>query len=86
MWKLFVNRLSNQHGCGVGLVFQTPSREKIEYVIRVGFKVTNNEAKYEALFTGLRVTIELKVESLDVYSNSQLLINQVQGDYLAKDL
>ena len=34
----------------------------------------------------LRVTNELEVESLDIYSDSQLVINQVQGDYLAKDL
>ena len=30
--------------------------------------------------------MELGVESLDAYSDSQLMVNQVQGDYLAKDL
>ena len=34
----------------------------------------------------LRVATELEVESLDVYSDSHLVVNQVQGDYLAKDL
>ena len=24
MWKLFMNGSSNQHGCGIGLVLQTP--------------------------------------------------------------
>ena len=38
------------------------------------------------LFANLKVTTELKVESLDVYSNSQLEVNQVQGNYLDKDL
>ncbi|XP_057463834.1 uncharacterized protein LOC130753675 [Actinidia eriantha] len=85
-WKLFVDGLANQHGCDVGFVLQTSLGEQIEYAIRIGFKTTKNEAEYEALLTGLRVTTELKVESLDAYSDSQLIINQVQGDYLAKDL
>ena len=58
----------------------------MEYVIRIRFKVTNNEAKYEDILAGLRVATELGVESLDAFSDSQLVANQVQGDYLAKDL
>ena len=30
--------------------------------------------------------MKLEVESLDAYSDSQLVVNQVQGDYLAKYL
>ncbi|XP_057501691.1 uncharacterized protein LOC130785526 [Actinidia eriantha] len=70
----------------IGLVLQTLSREQMEYDIRIGFKVTNKEAKYEALHAGLRVTTELEVEFLDVYSDSQFVVNQVPGDYLAKDI
>ena len=58
----------------------------MEYAIRIGFKATNNEAEYAALLTRLRIAMELGVESLDAYSDSQLMVNQVQGDYLAKDL
>ena len=55
----------------------------MEYAIRIGFKATNNEAEYEALLAGLRVVAELGMESLNAFSNSQLMVNQVQGDYLA---
>ena len=34
---------------------------------------------------GLRVVTEMGVDSLDAFSYSQLVVNQVQGDYLAKD-
>lgn len=51
----------------------------------MGFKATNNEEEYETLLAGLRVPIELGVESLDTFSNSQLVVSQVQGDYLTKD-
>ena len=69
-WKLFVDGSSNQHGYGAGLVLQTPSRDQMEYAIRIGFKATNNEAKYEAFLANLRVATELEVESLDVYNDS----------------
>ena len=58
----------------------------MEYAIRIGFKATNNEAEYAALLTRLRIAMELGVKSLDAYSDSQLKVNQVQGDYIAKDL
>ena len=56
------------------------------YTIRIGFKASNNEVEYEALLTRLRVATELGVESLNAFSDSQLVVNQVQRDYLAKDL
>ena len=58
----------------------------MKYAIHIGFKAINNEAKYEALFDWLRVVIELKVKSLDAFSDFQLVMNQVQRDYLIKDL
>ena len=58
----------------------------MEYAICIGFKATNNEVEYEVLLTILRVTIELRVESLNAYSDSQLVVNQVQRDYLTNDL
>ncbi|GFY88915.1 hypothetical protein Acr_06g0008550 [Actinidia rufa] len=67
------------------LVIQTPSGEQMEYAIRIRFKATNNEAEYEALLAGLIVVVELRAQSLENFSDSQLVVNQVQGDYLAKD-
>ncbi|GFZ05308.1 hypothetical protein Acr_17g0008800 [Actinidia rufa] len=49
------------------------------------FKAKNNEVEYEALLASLRIVAELGVNSLDVFSDNQLVVNQVQGDYLAKD-
>ena len=58
----------------------------MEYPIRFGFKATNNEGEYEALLAWLRVATILGVESLDAFRDSLLVVNQVQGDYLTKDL
>ncbi|GFZ01679.1 hypothetical protein Acr_15g0002880 [Actinidia rufa] len=75
-WILFVDGSSNQHGCGAGLVIRAPSGEQMEYAIRMGLKATNNEAEYEALLAGLRVATELGAQSLEVFSDSQLVVNQ----------
>ena len=74
-WKLVVDGSSNPHNCGVGLVLQTPSGEQMEYSICIRFKSTNNEVEYKALLVGLRVASELGVESLDAFSDSQLMVN-----------
>ena len=37
------------------------------------------------LSLGLRVATELGVDSLNPFNDSQLVVNQVQGDYLFKD-
>ena len=58
----------------------------MKYAISIEFKATNNEAKYEALFVKLRVAIEVGVESLDIFSDSQLVVNQVRKDYLTEDI
>ena len=44
----------------------------MEYAIHIGFKTTNNETKYEILLAELRVTIELRVESLNAFMNIPL--------------
>ncbi|GFY81129.1 hypothetical protein Acr_01g0009380 [Actinidia rufa] len=40
-----------------------------------GFKATNNEVEYEALLAGLRVATELGAQSLEVFSDSQLVVH-----------
>jgi hypothetical protein len=57
----------------------------MELVIRLGFPASNNVAEYEALLHGLRSAITLQADPLHVYCDSQLVVNQISGDYAAKD-
>ena len=57
----------------------------MEYAIRIGFKATNNKAEYEALLAEFRVSMGLGIDSMDAFSDSLLVVNQVQEDYLSKD-
>ena len=53
--------------------------------LRFGFKASNNEVEYEALIAGLELAKELKVESLDIYSDSQLVVCQINDEYQARE-
>ena len=58
--------------------------EKISYAFRLEFPALNNEVEYKALLARLRLAKEMRAEQLRIYSDSQLVINQVNGDYQAK--
>lgn len=51
----------------------------LRYVLVLTFKAINNEAKYEALIVGLRIAKRIGVASLELYCDSQLVVNQVKG-------
>lgn len=44
------------------------------------------EYEYKALIQELELTSKVKVESLFVYSDSQLVVEQVKSNYKAKEL
>ena len=46
---------------------------------------TNNEAEYIALIRGLESLIELKLLNVDIYSDSELVVKQISGEYKVKN-
>ncbi|XP_066360857.1 uncharacterized protein [Miscanthus floridulus] len=71
----------NINGAGAGILFITPTRDKLRYVLRIHFTASNNAAEYEACLHGLRIAIELGVKRLMVYGDSALVINQLNKDW-----
>ncbi|KAI5312418.1 hypothetical protein L3X38_041591 [Prunus dulcis] len=84
MWQLRVDGASNQKGARAGVVITTPDGTLLEQAITLGFPASNNEVEYEALLAGLRLTKELAIKKLAIYSDSQLITNQASGEYMAK--
>ncbi|XP_028125309.1 uncharacterized protein LOC114322227 [Camellia sinensis] len=84
-WKLFVDGASNRHGVGLGIMLTSPDGLTIEHVITLGFPASNNEVKYEALLAGLKSALRMKASELMAFSDSKLVVNQVFGEYEARD-
>ncbi|XP_030928630.1 uncharacterized protein LOC115954818 [Quercus lobata] len=84
-WKAYIDGAANQRGSGVGLVLLSPEGITIEKSLRLGFSATNNEAEYEALLEGMWMIWKMGGESADMFSDSRLIVGQVNGDMEAKD-
>ena len=50
-------------------------------MVRLDFPTTNNEVEYEALMVGLDLAKVAEVASVVFYYDSQVITNQVNGDY-----
>ena len=66
-------------------MLHTPKGDKIECMIRLDFPTTNNEAKYEDLVVGMDHAKVAGAENMVVYCNSQVITNQINGNYECKN-
>ncbi|KAJ9542262.1 hypothetical protein OSB04_028768 [Centaurea solstitialis] len=85
LWTLYVDGSSNIRGSGLGIVLKSSHGGNMVYSIRCEFKATNNEAEYEALIAGLEIAYNSGARCLHVRSDSLLVVNQINGDFQAKD-
>ncbi|XP_075518298.1 uncharacterized protein LOC142552407 [Primulina tabacum] len=85
VWRVFVDGASNLSGCGVGVVIVAPFGEKIKLALRIDSRITNNKAEYEAVLSGLQAAQEVGASRVIIYSDSQLVAQQIKGAYEAKD-
>nr|GEV22923.1 reverse transcriptase domain-containing protein [Tanacetum cinerariifolium] len=84
IWKLYTNEASNEHGSGAGHILIDSEGAEYSYALRLNFTNSNNDAKYEALLTGLRIATKIKVNKMHAFVDSKLVANQVEGSYEAK--
>jgi ribonuclease HI len=85
LWTMYFNGSLMKTGAGAGLLFISPLRKHVRYVIRLHFPASNNVAEYEALVNGLHITVELGVRCLDARGDSQLVIDQVMKNSHCRD-
>ena len=71
----------NINNVGAGILFITPTKDKLRYVLWIHFSASNNAAEYEACLHGLRIAIELGVKCLMVYGDSAMVVNQLSKDW-----
>ncbi|VFQ80773.1 unnamed protein product [Cuscuta campestris] len=84
-WEMAVDGASGPRGYGGGIVSTTPEGFKIYHAIVFNFKLTKNEAEYEALAGGLRLAQALKINWVSIKSDSSLIVGQVTGNMEARE-
>ncbi|XP_071712900.1 uncharacterized protein [Rutidosis leptorrhynchoides] len=86
VWELHTDGASSEEGVGAGLVLTRPEGEEHMYALRFFFYASNNEAEYEALLFGLRIASKMGIKHLRAYVDSQIMAQQVNGGFEAKDV
>lgn len=85
-WTLFVDETLGEEGAGVGILLIDPDGAENTHALRLDFRASNNESEYEALIACLQLAIKLRVQKIKVYSDSQLVVNQIHGSYGVKEI
>ena len=84
--KLFVDGAADLHSktAGIGGVIYSNDKELSNFSEPL-FDKTNNEAEYLSLIKGIEQLIDLKVASVVIYADSELVVKQVLGIYKVKN-
>ncbi|XP_016192711.1 uncharacterized protein LOC107633619 [Arachis ipaensis] len=84
-WRLHVDGASNQTSGGAGVILESPAGIIYEQSTKFKFPVSNNQAEYKALLSGLMLAREVGASKVDVCSDSQVVTSQINGSDQARD-
>ncbi|XP_021747640.1 uncharacterized protein LOC110713503 [Chenopodium quinoa] len=80
-WEMYFDEAPRQDGAGAGVVFVSLEKHVLPYSFMLTQLCSNNMAEYQALIMGLQMAVEMEIQDLDVYGDSQLVISQLLGEY-----
>uniref|UniRef100_A0A2N9GLN6 RNase H type-1 domain-containing protein n=1 Tax=Fagus sylvatica TaxID=28930 RepID=A0A2N9GLN6_FAGSY len=85
-WTVNIDGSATKEMSGAGVILVSPEKDKFEYALQLRFRATNNEAEYEALLAGLKLSKSMGIKVLTVKSDSQLIVGEdnVAVDRLAR--
>jgi ribonuclease HI len=71
-------------GVRTGVAFIMPKGSVLLYSFTLTKRCSNNVVEYQALILSLELVVDMKGLHLRVYEDSQLIINQLLGEYDVK--
>ncbi len=86
LYEIYIDgsSLSNPGSAGIGVVIKRNGEVLKEISKPIGVN-TNNIAEYTALIEGLKELRNMGVSSARIYSDSELVVKQVRGEYAVKN-
>lgn len=85
VWTINTDGSSTKDAEGVEVILRSSKGDILKYAARLQFPTTNNEAKYEALITRLKLAKMLMARRIVLQVDSQLIVEQVKGVYEARE-
>tara|TARA_B100000965_G_C19585920_1_gene755751 strand:+ start:1546 stop:2076 length:531 start_codon:yes stop_codon:yes gene_type:complete len=85
-FELFTDGASqlDKNNAGIGGLLKSGGDTIFSFAENVG-DCTNNEAEYLALIRGIEMCIEHKIVHVNIFSDSELIVRQINGDYKVKN-
>ena len=84
IWKLYVDGNANAQESSAGFILTSPDGIDVEYALRFRFQASNNEDIYEAVIARLNLAHSMEADQLEVCSDSQLVVKQIEDSYEAR--
>jgi ribonuclease HI len=75
----------NPGEAGIGVLIKDDRGRKIKQLYKYIGQATNNSAEYTALIYGLQEALILGVKDAVVFSDSELMVKQLNGEYKVKN-
>ncbi len=75
----------NPGPAGAGAVLMDEDGDVVAELSRYLGETTNNQAEYQALIIALEEARRLGADQLSIFSDSELLVKQIKGDYLVRN-
>jgi len=85
-WALYVNGSSNPRGTGADILLEGPNHTLIEKFLHFAFKISNNQAEYEAIIAGLSLARKVGIHSLICKKNSEFTVGHLNDEFQIKDV
>ncbi|CAN6727421.1 unnamed protein product [Malus baccata var. baccata] len=86
-WKLYFDGSHTQKAAGAGIVIINPQGVYHYYSFLLDYQEnTNNRAKYEALIIGLEILMDLGASEVEIFGDSELVINQLNGEFKCRHI
>jgi ribonuclease HI len=83
---MYFDGACRRSGAGLGVVFVTLDEAIIPYSFTLSSTISNNDAEYEALIVGLEMAQNMGLETIQIYGDSLLIINQLLDTYGVRKL
>jgi hypothetical protein len=74
IWSLYFDGSKSKEGAGASYIIIDPAGNKTLLTCRLEFECTNNVAEYEALLQGLIKALDMRIQNLIVFGDSEIVV------------
>ncbi|KAK2989457.1 hypothetical protein RJ640_023615 [Escallonia rubra] len=80
-WKMMFDGSKTSQEAGAGILLISPKGNTHKFSFQIEKDCSNNQAEYEALIIGLEILLDMRVTTMQISGDSQLVIKQLNGEF-----